>query len=76
MTGGESREVAVEVEGGHIHRGYNRMGVLFIDEGCNVDDAAHRRQLTSEELAQVEPWRLCQRKGCYPEAGDPEPEAA
>jgi hypothetical protein len=73
----KSREVAVEVTGGHVHRGINRMGVLFLQESCNVDDSAHRRQLTDEEMSQVEPWRLCGRPGCWPEADEPtEDEAA
>lgn len=67
----ESRDVLIEVEGGHVHRGFERQGVLFVDEGCNVDDAAHRSEISTDELANRAPWLLCARTGCFPTGDSP-----
>jgi len=63
--------IAIEVVGGKIHRAAKDAdGRLLTREVDNLDDAAHLRLLTDDELANADPERLCER--CF---ARPEPEA-
>lgn len=62
--------VYVRVKGtGHVHlayRGRRRGDPLRVPEGCNLDDAGPREEITVAELADAEPGSLCER--CFPPA--------
>lgn len=61
-------DVAVEVVGGKVHRAAKAPdGKLLTREADNLDDAVHLRVLTADELANVEPERLCDRCFALPE---------
>ena len=69
-------EVLLRVEGGHIHRATKVGGGYRVDERCNVDDALDKHEVSSDELANVETWALCQQPTCFPDIPAPEDEAA
>lgn len=66
-------DVAVEVIGAKIHRAArDARGRLLVREADNLDDAAHLRVLTPDELANADPERLCERCFAHLESADPE----
>lgn len=61
--------VVIEVEGGKVHRATRTAaGRLRTDEGCNVDDAADRRELAAEDLDGLPDVRFC--RLCFEDRAD------
>jgi|GEM_PF-6655653 hypothetical protein len=65
----EGEPVLIRVEGGHIHRAVRVGGALLSFESCNLDDAIAKHEIDADEVANAEPFELCEQPSCFPRTG-------
>ena len=65
MTADTERTVLLrDRSSGRIHAAVRRAGTLLTAEGCNLDDAGARDEITAAQLAEADAADLCMR--CFP----------